>query len=107
MNNVQLTIIDELSNNLEIDLHEQKTMGELKTAVINYVNYMISHNPEKLMHILYRVDVSEKSLKVKLQNEETDAGSIIAEMIIERQLQKIESKQAFKADDDIPENEKW
>ena len=36
-----------------------------------------------------------------------DAGKIIAALIIERQLQKIKSKQQFKQADDIPEEDKW
>jgi len=59
------------------------------------------------MRILYRVDVSEKTLKINLHKQERDPGIIIAEMIIERQLQKNKTRNQFKTNDDIPENEKW
>lgn len=101
-------ILSELSDKLEIDLHAKKSVEELKLALTHYINYLISSDPNKLMHILYRVDVSERTLKANLQNKETDAGTVIAEMIIERQLQKIATKKQFKNNnDDIPENEKW
>ena len=100
-------IIAELSNNLEIDLHEKKSIEELKLALSGYINYLISNDFNKLMRILYRVDVSERPLKRKLQKRENDPGTIIAEMIIERQLQKNKTRNQFRTNDDIPENEKW
>ena len=100
-------VIAELSNNLEVDLHEKKSIEELKLALSGYINYLISNDFNKLMRILYRVDVSEKTLKINLQNQESDPGTIIAEMIIERQLQKNKTRNQFKTNDDIPENEKW
>ena len=100
-------IIAELSSNLEIDLHEKKSIEELKLALSGYINYLISNDFNKLMRILYRVDVSEKTLRINLQKRESDPGTIIAEMIIERQLQKNKTRNQFKTNNDIPENEKW
>jgi len=100
-------IVDELSNSLEIDLHEKRSLEELRSALTHHINYLITHDYGKLMHILYRVDVSEKILKANLQDQERDAGSIIADMILERQLQKIETKRQFRSKDDIPDDEKW
>ena len=100
-------MIAELSNNLEIDLHEKKSIEELKFALSGYINYLISNDFNKLMRILYRVDVSEKTVKINLQKQESDPGAIIAEMIIERQLQKNKTRNQFKTNDDISENEKW
>ena len=102
------TIIDELSRNMEIDLHEKRSIEELKIALTHYINYLIHHDINKLMGLLYRIDVSEKMLKEKLQAKDSDAGNTIAEMIIERQIGKIKSRNQFKTPgNDIPENEKW
>ena len=92
---------EEISNSFE------KSIEELKLALSGYINYLISNDFNKLMRILYRVDVSEKTLKINLQKQESDPGTIIAEMIIERQLQKNKTRNQFKIIDDIPENEKW
>ena len=47
-----------------------------------------------LVQILYRIDVSEKKIKTLLkENQGSDAGKIIASLIIERQMQKIKSRQ--------------
>ena len=64
---------------------------------------------EKLVSILYRLDVNEKKLKTLLEEKNTDdAGLLIADAIIERQLQKIISRKKFSDfNKDIPEEEKW
>ena len=102
-------ILFELSQQLEIDLHEKRSIEDLKQALVVYINHLISNDYNKLMRILYKVDVSEKLLKTNLQQQQKDAVSIIAEMIIERQIEKMRSRQQFKTGnkDDIPENEKW
>jgi len=107
MEKIEPTIIDELSQSLEIDLREKKSIEELKLALSVYINYLIINDLNKLMQILYRVDVPEKTLKTNLQNQENDPGSIIAEMIVERQLEKIKTKKQFRLNTDIPDNEKW
>jgi predicted RNA-binding protein Jag len=107
MEKIEPTIIDELSQSLEIDLREKKSIEELKIALSVYINHLIINDLNKLMQILYRVDVSEKTLKINLQNQENDPGSIIAEMIVERQLEKIKTKKQFRSNTDIPDNEKW
>ena len=61
------------------------------------------------MGILYRIDVNERKLKYLLQeNVGEDAAFIIADLIIERQIEKIKSRQQFsRRDDNISEEEKW
>lgn len=75
--------------------------------LVDYLNYLIAHDFDKLIFLLYRVDVSEKKLKEMLtQNQDT--GRVIAQLIIDRQLQKIKTREAFnKSSGDISEEEKW
>ena len=73
-----------------------------------WINDKILHDFTGLLNILYRLDVSETKIRKlldEMQNE--DAGKIIAAVIIERQLQKITSKQQFKQEGDIPEEDRW
>jgi hypothetical protein len=100
-------MISQLSENLEIELHENTSLEELKVILTDHINDLIHNDFNKLLRVLYRVDVSEKLLKANLQEQKKDAGTVLAEMIIERQLQKIKSRQQFRTDSDIPENEKW
>jgi len=107
MTDVDPIMISQLSQSLEIDLHEKRSIEELKLALSYYINDLITHDLNKLMSLLYRVDVSEKILKQNLQEQKEDAGVIIAEMIIERQLQKTKTRRQFRSNDNIDENEKW
>ena len=70
--------------------------GDLRNQLISYINELINHDFNGLVQLLYRIDVNEKRLKELLkQNEIADAAIIIADLIISRQLQKIESKKQF------------
>jgi len=100
-------IIYQLSQSLEIDLPLEKSSEELKNILAEYLNDLINHDFNKLLRLLYKIDVSEKALKEKLNQQNLNGGMIVAEMIIERQLQKIKTKEQFKSNSDIPENEKW
>ena len=72
---------------------EQKTMDDLRSSLENYINHLILHDFPKLVNLLYRIDVSEKKLKLMLEEKNgVDAAGIIAGMIIERELEKIKSR---------------
>ena len=107
MKETESKMISELSTSLETDLSGTKSIDELKIALARYINDLINHDFDKLLRLLYKVDVSEKILRANLRQQEKDAGVVIAEMVIDRQLQKIETRQQFKSNNDIPENEKW
>lgn len=73
------------------------------------INELIEYDFPKLVAILYRLDVDESRLSQLLKaHPNSDAGKIIGELIIERQLQKIKTREAFRQkDQNIDENEKW
>jgi hypothetical protein len=72
------------------------------------INDLINNDFPKLVSILYRMDVSEARLKQLLnENPGIDAGVIIAGLMIERQEQKIRSRQAHKPGENISDDEKW
>ena len=86
----------------------QNSADLFRKELAAYIHLLINNDFEKLISILYRLDVSEKKLK-KLLAEKTagDAGILIADAIIERQLQKITSRKKHSSNKDIPEEEKW
>ena len=102
-------LIAAIRESLQVDLQESLSMDELKKLLADYINPLISNNFHKLITILYRVDINESKLRQLLQdNPGEDAGTIIAGLIIERQMQKIKSRESFrKKETDIDENEKW
>jgi hypothetical protein len=99
-------IISEISTSLEIDLTSKVSYEEIRSALSVRVNYLIIHDFNKLVTILYRIDINEKLLRTKLETEEKDAGAVIADMIIERQIQKLKTKQEFRSDN-ISGEDKW
>ena len=85
-------------------------MDGLHTALSRYINDLIINDFPKLINLLYRLDVSEKKLQQwLLDNTAEDAGKIIASLVIERQLQKIQSRSQFRPKDDQQAGgeEKW
>ena len=101
-------LIPVLNESMEIDLPATISYEQLKEKLSYHVNHLIQFDFQKLVSVLYRIDVNEEKLKSMLaENTETDASSIIAELIIERQLQKIKSRQEFRRDNNINEDEKW
>lgn len=73
------------------------------------INTLIDQDLHQLISILYRMDISEARLRSLLQEKEGEnAGSLIAAMMIEREAQKIKSRQQYsQRDNDINEDEKW
>ncbi len=69
-------------------------------------NYLITN--DKLIVILYRLDVSEAQVHKLLNRQPGNlASDFIAKLIIERQQKKLQMKTSFKKDAHIPEDEKW
>ena len=87
INNSPLEIVF-ASDDLQL-LSKQDFINELASEI----NHLILTNFERLIQLLYRIDVSEVKLKSLLkENPNEDAGRIIALLIIERQIQKIKFK---------------
>ena len=102
-------LIENIKKDMAIILPDKISLKELEEALTIYANQLIQKDFQKLVTLLYRIDVSEAKLKYLLQLQtDENAGNIIAKLIIERQLQKIKSRQQFsKHNDDISEDEKW
>lgn len=102
-------VVDQLQN-VQLGISVQvNSYQQLQHQLARRINYLITHDFSLLISILYRLDISEKKLRQLLfPSGEATAGDIIAELVIERQVQKIASRKAFKDNStDIPEAEKW
>ena len=99
---------DEIES-LVSSLTTTKAPGELRRQLSVAVNEMILSDFDNLVLLLYRLDIDETKLrKILNENPSSDAGNIIADLIIERQLQKIKSRQQFsQRDNNISDEEKW
>ncbi len=89
----------------EVTISDPEMFRDLKT----YINELIAHDFERLVSLLYRIDVSEQKIKQMLQDQQgVDAAETIATLIIERQLQKLKSRQENRRDkNDISSEESW
>jgi hypothetical protein len=75
---------------------------------VGHIRFLIDTDFEKLVYLLYRIDVSEQKIKELLDKKSTsDAGEIIANAIIERQKEKLDSRKRFKFDETDSKEEKW
>ncbi len=88
---------------------ENKTAAEIREQLISLLNELINKDFHALVQLLYRIDVNEKRIRHYLEiNKNEDSSSVLADMIIERQLQKIESRRDFsKKNDHESDEEKW
>jgi hypothetical protein len=76
---------------------EKYSAEDLENNLAVYINELIDKDFNKLINLLYRIDISEQKLKIALQNEDKtiSSGKTIAKLIIERQLQKLEFRKMF------------
>ena len=75
--------------------NEEEKMRAFRHLLIQRIEELLLHDFEKLKWILYRIDVSEKKLNEALQNSESDAPTVMADLIIQRQIEKAESRKKF------------
>jgi len=75
-----------------------KSQEELKKVLAQYLNGLIIEDFNLLISILYRIDIPQEKANLALakKNETTSAGEILAELIIQRQLQKIKTRKAYR-----------
>ena len=87
-------------NNLQIQ-NEIQNVSSFEVQfedLVQFIDDLIKNDFNRLLRILYRVDVSEEKLKLKLaQNKDTTIRSaeIIAHLLVEREQQKIISRAKY------------
>lgn len=102
-------LIQSVNNELAIELPVNSSFAQLKEQLTQHINHLINTDFEKLIFYLYRIDVHEERMKQLLQQQEGEnAASLIAQLIIDRQLQKIKSRAEFNAaPTDQSNEERW
>lgn len=102
-------LIRSLQKDFSIIFPEKISREKLKQQLSVHINHLITHDFNQLVNYLYRIDVDEEKLKGMLSCQPgQDAGLIIADLIIERQIQKLHSRESFtKKKDEMDEEDKW
>jgi len=93
----------EITGPFEIDNTLLPTSGSedlkfrtFRNLLIRRIEELAEKDMEKLMWVLYRIDVSEKKLHEATSHASAENfSSVIADLIIARQLQKIESRKKY------------
>jgi hypothetical protein len=70
---------------------------DLRNYLTGKLAYLLEHNFEKLLNTLYIIDIDEEKLRKLFGGKNRDyIPSKLADLIIERQIQKIEFRSRFK-----------
>ena len=103
------TLVNNLNEALQLSIPPQSGREELVQFLSVHINQLINSDFQQLVNLLYRLDVSEQKLKECLANNPAeDTAPMIARMIIERQEQKIKSRQQFtQRDKSVDGEESW
>jgi hypothetical protein len=105
--NEQKELTEVLDHDFSLSIKGNISFEELKLLLAERINYLINNNFQELIRLLYRIDIDEHRLKYMLEESEVNAGTLIADLIIERQLQKIASRKKYKTNDNESNEEKW
>jgi hypothetical protein len=109
MNTQEQNLASAISASFELELRKDTSADQLLDILAAHINDMIDHDFNRLVNVLYRIDVNESKLRQMLNENAHDTGRVIAGLIIERQLQKIASRESFRTNNErsIDEDEKW
>ncbi len=106
-------LVEGINKNFPIELAGNISLEELEIKLAIFINKLIAGDFNKLLSLLYKIDVDESRLKNLLkENANEDPGKIIARLIIERQMQKLKSRREMNpnkddVNDDVTDAEKW
>jgi hypothetical protein len=74
-----------------------KTLEEFKTYLTNRLAFLLDNKYDTLINILYRIDVPEEKLsKLFAEQNREYIPAALADLIIERSLQKVRFRQKYK-----------
>ncbi|HNP21395.1 MAG TPA: hypothetical protein PKM63_09855 [Panacibacter sp.] len=102
-------LINELAMLTDGQIGQVQSLDNMRDRLAAFINELAANNFEKLVGLLYRIDVNEAKLKLMIvQNKGTDVGYIVADAIIKRQQEKLATwTQYSKRNDDIPDEDRW
>jgi hypothetical protein len=89
-------LIADLNRVYEMELSDRLRLDQVEALLAEKITTMINGDFSALVQLLYRVDVDESRLRLLLrENKASDAGGLIARLILERLWQKILTRRAY------------
>ncbi len=83
------------SSYLNLEQQQEVSYDQAFLWVMRAVEELLIKDFEKLIHILYRIDVSEQKLKEALAETNDNPAAVIAKMILEREMQKVATRKKY------------
>jgi hypothetical protein len=78
---------------------DENLLEKIRALLIDKIDFLLNHDFEKLLWILYRIDVSEEKAKQALAlQSEKKSSELLADLIIERQMEKAKTRMKYKSD---------
>ena len=87
-----------IAQDLDMDISETLSDEEMIKHISYRVEQMMKGDPDLLMSYLYRLDVEEENIKAAMETSITPAHITFANLICERQKQRMETKKKYKQD---------
>ncbi|MEN8251645.1 MAG: hypothetical protein ABFS32_22175 [Bacteroidota bacterium] len=81
---------------LDIDNSEVENHDAFLAALARVIQHLLDKDFERLINGLYRIDVSEEKVKQAFASQDNIAETI-AKLIIERELQKVATREKYKS----------
>ena len=72
------------------------TLEEFKLFLTKKLSDMMVKNFDEVLNILYQIDINEIKVRDIIQSNNKYKASLLADLIINRQLQKIKTRQKYK-----------
>lgn len=94
-------------NNYNIEMSENFNQTIFEQQLTQYINNLINNDFQKLVFLLYKIDINEKKLTQILQNTNADSAKVITHLIIEREMEKYNSRKNFTQNNVNSDEEKW
>lgn len=103
------SLITAINKEMNLALPDSASFEQMRERLRTAISLLIAGDFQQLVYVLYRIDVNERKLKYLLQeNVGEDAATIITDLIIERQMEKIKSRKEYtRQDDNINDEDRW
>ena len=89
-------VYDIIPGSFELEKVNEITIEQIQKVLTARIREMLDKNLEKLLHILYRIDVSQKKTdKIFNSPFKDEIAENLAAAVIERQLEKIETRKKY------------
>lgn len=91
-------IVGRISKDLDVELPLELSDEEMIRHIADRVEQMLKGDPDLLLSYLYRLDVEEKKIAAALETSVMPVHVTFANLIWERQKQRMQTKSQFKQD---------